>query len=330
MRSLAPWSIAVVFAAGLGACRGTRLSSGGAPAPAATDETPRPFTAPLPVLRTPARVVIYGDSRPKIALEVWREDATEPRRAVIAKIAAEHPDLVVHSGDLVRTGSSAPEWAFFDREMAPLRDARIPFYPALGNHEYVGERGAATANFTARFPRLAGRRWYDLLVGPLAIVVVDTNLDDLPSAAVEEECAWYLARLAAFDADPAVRGVFVVGHHPPQTNATVHGPSAAVRARFLEPLKRSAKGKAIFSGHVHAYERFLEDGVHLVVSGGGGAPRMQVREGLRAPDLFQGPPVRPFHVCLVTVEEHRAVVDVLMLDDVTGAWSKGDGFVVPW
>jgi 3',5'-cyclic AMP phosphodiesterase CpdA len=281
-------------------------------------------------MRLPAKLVVYGDSRPKIALEFWRPDASVPRRAVIERIAAERPALVVHSGDLVRVGASAEEWRGFDSEIAPIRDAGIPFFPALGNHEYVGAEAEAMANFEARFPLLAGRRWYDLRAGPLAVVVIDTNLEDLSSARVEEQCAWYRGRLRDLDADPAVRAVFVVGHHPPLTNAVVHGPSAAVRARFLEPAKEHAKVKAFFSGHVHAYERFEEDGIHLVVSGGGGAPRMEVRDGLRARDLFSGPPVRPFHYCLVTVEERRAVVDVIMLDDATGAWARGDGFVVGW
>jgi len=106
--------------------------------------------------------------------------------------------------------------------------------------------------------------------------------------------------------------------------------SAAIRARCFEPAKAHKKVRALFSGHVHAYERFEEDGIELVVSGGGGAPRMEVRDGLRARDLYAGGPVRPFHYCLVTVEARRAVVDVMMLDDAAGTWFRGDGFAVAW
>lgn len=52
----------------------------------------------------------------------------------------------------------------------------------------------------------------------------------------------------------------------------------------------------MISGHAHAYEHFVEQGVQFVVSGGGGGPRVKLREGSRArEDRFEGPSPRPFH-----------------------------------
>jgi hypothetical protein len=56
---------------------------------------------------------------------------------------------------------------------------------------------------------------------------------------------------------------------------------------------------AVFSGHNHIFERYLYNGIHYLVTGGGGAPLY----GLAADNV---PPVRLFgrSAC------HRCVVDV--------------------
>ncbi len=304
------------------ACHGTGPARG--PAPAAAR-----FTAALPAeVSLPARVAFYGDSRPRLPVEFWREDATWARLEVIRRLAEERPSLIVHSGDLVANGDAPQAWARFDAETAPIRDAGVPFYPLLGNHEFSGDDAAGLRFYFERFPLLAQRRWYDLLVGPLLVLAVDTNADALSRGAVDAQDAWFRARLSAADGDPAVKWVVVVGHHAPYTNASLHKPDAFTQGRFVVPAMASGKFRVFVSGHVHSYERFAIEGRQFVVSGGGGAPRVDLVPGHRFREAWTGPPQRPFHYLLATVELDRVVFDVMMLDDRTHAWSRGDGFEV--
>ncbi len=291
-----------------------------------------PFTAELRPVRLPARIIFYGDSRPRVFVETgWRADPGEAvRREVIRAIAAERPALIVHSGDLVSWGDSPGAWSIFDRDHAAFRDADIPFYPALGNHEYYGWNTIGLWNYFQRFPLLQERRWYELRVGPLAILVVDTNAGALDPWSVEDQQRWYEERLQATATDGSVRCVVVVGHHSPFTNAISHGPDDSTQQRFVEPGRRFPKVKLFVTGHVHSYERFEIDGRTFVVSGGGGAPRFSLRTGAdaRYRDSFAGPQYRPFHYCVATLEEHRLTIDVMMLDDEAMTWSRGDAFTI--
>jgi hypothetical protein len=91
--------------------------------------------------------------------------------------------------------------------------------------------------------------------------------------------------------------VLVLAHHPPWTNGTVTGPSELVERTFVPAFLRARKTLGMFSGHVHAYERFSRQNRHLVVCGGGGGPRHELLppERRRFHDLFMGRALRDFH-----------------------------------
>ena len=78
--------------------------------------------------------------------------------------------------------------------------------------------------------------------------------------------------------------------------APLDGESEWVRDTVFPLLTRYPKVRMLLSGHVHAYEHFLIDGIHCVVSGGAGSPLQWLSdpddEDAR-PDLYRGP--RDFH-----------------------------------
>ena len=291
-------------------------------------------SAPTPVdsIRqslTTRRIVIYGDSRPAVSGEslfMGRRDPVKERALIIEQIAREKPDLIIHSGDLVARGSSEGKWEEWEKTHRPILDARIPFYPALGNHEYVGDNEEALGYFHKRFPALGGCRWYTIKSGPMLFVMLDSNFDAFDGKEADREEAWYRKILKEADVDAEVRAVIVVCHHPPYTNSKTHGPSEEVRRRFAGPAKECAKFRFFVAGHVHNYERFLIDGVPFVVSGGGGAPQTAVRtQNYRTDPVYVGPSLRPFHYLVVAVGEKKATVDVMMLQS-DESWKGGDRF----
>ncbi|MBI4565144.1 MAG: metallophosphoesterase [Planctomycetes bacterium] len=275
------------------------------------------------------RLIVYGDSRPAQTAEtliLGRRDPVEERRLVIEQIAAEAPDLVIHSGDFVARGADAEDWSEWARNHRLLAAERA-FYPALGNHEYRGGHSLGRANFHRRFPRLDGRHWYSVRYGPLLFVILDSNFDEIGGLACDRQDRWLERTLQEAERESATRAVILVCHHPPYTNSTVHGPSEEVRRRFVDPARKCGKFRALFAGHVHNYERFHLDGIHYVVSGGGGAPQTSVfiGERVRTLPVYEGPELRPFHYLLLRLEGTRVEVDVMMLQ-ADRSWSPGDRF----
>jgi 3',5'-cyclic AMP phosphodiesterase CpdA len=284
------------------------------------------------VLRT-GRFAAVGDLQRTSLAEVWRESNDREREGVIQSIAGDGPDFVALLGDLVFRGSSGAEWARFDTLAAPLREARIPVVPILGNHEYWVARRPALANFFARFPNLGGRHWHATRYGPLSVVALDSNIRFLARPAWEEQKSWFAGELARSDADRRVRGTLVLVHHPPYTNSTVTGDEPHVQRAFVPPFAAARKTIAMLSGHVHSYERFERGGKVYVVAGGGGGPRVRLAAGNRrrhADDLFDGPSVRHFHYLLSTVTAEGLSFEMKGMDKGGSRFEALDGFLLPW
>ncbi len=286
--------------------------------------------------RTTGRFIIYGDTRASVPFEwVKREtDYSSERGQITVQIVAEKPEFIVHTGDLVGRGSSNTAWAKWDNDMKAVGDSRIVMYAAFGNHEYWYDSGEASTLFALRFPHLQGRHWYGLRYDRVLLVILDSNFDSMKSTdrTAEQNAArqdaWLDRALAEAESDASITTVILCAHHAPYTNSTTHEPDAESQRRFVGRAKKCSKYRAYVAGHVHNYERFVIDGVQYVVAGGGGAPKTAVDvEKPKFKDEFQGPAVRPFQYCVVTVEATRIVFDVIMLKD-DGTWYRGDGFVL--
>lgn len=253
-------------------------------------------------------------------------------------IARARPDLVLDTGDLV-PGAFEASWRAFDRDVAPLRDARIPIEAVPGNHETYGvvpcsRRGRIRmAPFLARFPRAGGARWGARDLGSARLWLLDSNARALAEDERRAQEAWLDAAVAEADADPSVELVVAAWHQPPFTNTSKYGDDRFSAASFLPRLRRSKKLGAVFCGHVHGYERFYVEGVSLVVSGGGGAhahafPRDHAR--WRHTPAFDASGLPHFHYVDVEIEgaRARAVTRHLALgsDGEAPRWLEGDRF----
>ena len=275
----------------------------------------------------PPAFIIFGDTRRRLTLEVFRPSADAERLLVIQALAAEDPAFVLNTGDLVGRGSKAEDWRTFHGENRPLFSKRIPYYPCLGNHEFYGDDRLALEHYFDAFPGLKGRRWYEIRFRSTLTAVLDSNFDELEDADVESQDRWLADLLAAAEKDPSVRHVVVCTHHPPYTNSRVHGDSKPVQEHFVRKL--TPKAKVFVSGHVHSYERFEKDGRQFVISGGGGAPLTPVDvEKPAHADSFKGSAIRPFHYCRFTLEGERLRCDTLMLQE-DRTWKRVDGFECP-
>ena len=88
------------------------------------------------------------------------------------------------------------------------------------------------------------------------IVVAATDLHVEGTPKVWTKTADSERTIARHDADPNVRAIVGLWHHPPMTNSWLVTPCPVVRREFVSRLAASPKAIAAFSGHCHGFEHF--------------------------------------------------------------------------
>jgi hypothetical protein len=246
------------------------------------------FEVPQAEIGKHAKVIVYGDQR---FTDPENTKVTNPkvRRWLVQKIAEEHPDAILMSGDVPYSGDVVNDYAVYKSETEIWRDEHLHVYPALGNHEFHGDPQQALEHWWNAFPQMRDRRWYSVKLGKdIYTIALDS---DTSLAKGSNQLNWLNAQL--MNLPKTTRFVFISLHHPPvadfQTRINVsHNPrpNEITLRDDLEALAPQVKAKIIVSaGHIHNYERFSRNGVTFLVSGGGAASPVQVE---RAPeDLYQ-------------------------------------------
>ena len=183
------------------------------------------------------RIAVFGDTQKGIA--AFAELAARAKSQLV--------DLAVHTGDLV----SHADTGHYDLALTWVGRAHlgVPFVVAPGNHDLKGN----VALFQERIgPRQLGWRW-----GPVDLVVADNGLGPPDEASVE--------RLLA----AAKRPILLFLHVPPfEESGGAYIPKPAYKS-FLEMLRKYPV-RYVFSGHAHAYRRFVHEGTVFIANGVGG------------------------------------------------------------
>ncbi|MFM2125554.1 MAG: hypothetical protein RL328_2005 [Acidobacteriota bacterium] len=334
----------------------------------------RPPAAQLPAEADSSNIthfsfVVYGDTRGRQDGKAVQYEHSTLMDGMIANIrrlqSGNAPvKFVVQSGDAVVNGDRAEQW---NVSFVPIIDrltqtANVPYFFALGNHDVSNPgSGAQTAETAQRQPglknsldalaklippngsprRLRDYPTYSIAYGNTFVVFLDTNL-----VGDEKQFAWTKSQLAGLDRG-RYQHVFVVTHYPVFSSgshggARVEIATTELRNRWM-PLFREHHVEAVFSGHEHLFEHWVEyytdaSGEHrmdLVVSGGGGAPlyaysqepdlraylqsnaAAKVRvEHIAKPGAEPGS--NPYHFLLVTVDGDRLDMEVIASD-----WGRG-------
>jgi acid phosphatase type 7 len=238
--------------------------------------------------------VVYGDTR-------TRHDF---HRKVAAAIAKADPDFVVHTGDLVSDGAQTSLWPiFFSIEKELLR--KTAFFPSLGNHERNNPQYYQF--FDVKDP------YYSFNWGNAHFTVLNSDLGNAgadPAAKEKfwaEQKQWLAADLRASQKSDFR---FVVFHHPPFTAYAKRQQEKSNTADFV-PLFEQYKVTAIFNGHDHNYQHHLKNGIHYIVTGGGGAPLYPVDAPI--PEMTKKVESTE-HFVKVSVNGKQARVEAVALD----------------
>jgi len=317
-------------AAGTSDARPRALQSSAAQAPAPDISAPT-FTVEEGDLRTPPTVIAYGDMRFTDPTNVTATNPTA-RQALVKRIAEEKPDAVLLNGDVPWRGGTPGDYQVYAAETEIWRDARLRIFPALGNHEFSHcEVPDCLANWWAAFPEFKGRRWYSVRLGSrIHVIALDSDDSLLPGS---EQRHWLEAQIASLPA--GIKFVLISMHHPPvadiQTRYNVdHNPrpNEITLAQYLQTAAAASKAKfVVVAGHIHNYERTLQDGVVYLVSGGGGAIPYPVD---RTPsDLYQDSGFPNYHyVKFVLAGDTLTGTMVRLADPAAGTWEAKDKFTI--
>jgi len=280
-------------------------------------------------LQKPTTVIAYGDMRFTDPSNV-KATNTPARRALVARVAQERPDAVLLNGDLTMHGGDQGDYAIYQTETQAWRDAHLRVFPALGNHEFANcEIRQCLQNWWRTFPELEDRRWYSVQLGTkLYVIALDSNDSLLPGS---PQHRWLEAQIASLPRN--VKFVFITMHHEPVADIQLGAddnprPNEIAVVDLLNKEKLKSKVKFIVvAGHIHNYERFEQDGVVYLVSGGGGAPQQTIE---RTPtDLYQDDSYPNFHYVKFALTGDTVDATMYRLADTSGpVWESKDTFKI--
>ncbi|AEX85694.1 hypothetical protein XO10_06355 [Marinitoga sp. 1135] len=206
------------------------------------------------------KFVVYADTR----------TYNKRHRMVADKIAEENPDFVIHVGDLVMDGRIMSDWDGFFWAIKNMA-AKAPFYPVLGNHEY-NSKYYFSSFVTPQGGGDYNEQYYSFDYGNAHFVVLDADilLMQKDKEGMERETQWLINDL---EKHKDAKWKFVFFHEPFWTNCTEYGKDpVSPTIDYWKPVFEKYGVDIVFNSHYHMYERFTNNKIEYIVTGGGGAP----------------------------------------------------------
>jgi len=193
------------------------------------------------------RFAVYGDSQRGVRIH----------RRIARAIQLSGAAVVLHTGDYVQDGRRGEQW---DEQFAgPARGLlkNVLFLGVQGNHDRDSPR------YYELLSPPGGKSWFCAVRSPVAFFGLDSNR---PLGEESEQIAWLREELRACR-EPWK----VVFFHEAPYSSSWPWPGGSLKTReVLMPLLDEAGAVAVFSGHIHNYERFHRAGIPYFITGGGG------------------------------------------------------------
>jgi 3',5'-cyclic-AMP phosphodiesterase len=155
------------------------------------------------------------------------------------------PDAVLCTGDLVDTGDAEE----YERLADILASLDLPTYLVAGNHDDREKLRAAFAGVAAYLPR-EGPLHYAVELGPLRLVVLDTNVPGEPGGRLDAgQLSWLDARLSEEPDRPTI----IAQHHPPFRTGMQHMDRMGLEGieGLAAVIARHQQVERILCGHLH-------------------------------------------------------------------------------
>jgi len=207
---------------------------------------------------------------------VWADNhtGTDTFGALSEQMASFNPWFILGVGDLVQSGKNENEWRelLFNPARALLHETA--FYSAVGSHE---ENADIMFEYYS-FPYPEGRpEWeatYSFTYGNAFFLVIDAQQFFAPVLGIENDFSLWIREQAASEAAQKATWRFALSHEAGYSEGWSNGRcwfEGNMQVRdWLMPLLSENGFHALFSGHTHAYERGMADGLAYFITGGGG------------------------------------------------------------
>jgi tartrate-resistant acid phosphatase type 5 len=232
----------------------------------------------------------------------WGRNGTNHQREVAAQMAktAENGGgrCVLSVGDnFYEDGvqsTSDPQWRTSYEDIYSARSLQIPWYVALGNHDYRGVP-QAQIDYAKTSPRWRMPSRYYKVSGSgmdaphLDLFVIDTSplvnkyrenvhtviAENVASQDVSAQLRWLDEQLGKSTAEWKL----VIGHHTIYSGGSGHGDTPETEA-LIDPLLRKHRVQAYINGHDHDLQHIRRNGVDYICCGAGSEVRpVQAIEG---------------------------------------------------
>ncbi len=210
----------------------------------------------------PFRFAVMGDSRDGEKVYIQLE-----KRALERK-----PHFIIHLGDMIPIPHEKEWQTFFENS----RQVNLPFFPVVGNHD-VGTTTLGEEIYRKQFFLPENKTYYAFRVGGILFVILDSEKGR--GRIINEQLSWLEDILSS--SKEKIKLVFI--HRPLflPVDSLKTG-----RAMDKYPLERDDlhrlflknKVKAVFEADDHRYDRREQDGTLYLISGGGGAPLISLKE----------------------------------------------------
>ena len=219
-----------------------------------------------PPLASPIRFAGWADNQS--GWEVFTEQ--------VPLLIDDGPQFVIGVGDLVNDGKNAPDWKqqLFDPARALLH--QVPLFAAIGNHEGNAHFWYDLMSYPFPEGDAQHESYYTYTWGNTFFLVFDPYKLPCAFGDIETPHSEWLKEVAASEEAQAATWRIVYAHEPAESecwgdgSCTYHG-NPCVREGVL-PLLAEHGFHVYFSGHTHAWERGIVEGmVHMIVGGGGGS-----------------------------------------------------------
>jgi Icc-related predicted phosphoesterase len=206
--------------------------------------------------------------------------------------AARGVDFLIVAGDLTGSGTESEFQAF----VSALEDSGVKCYTVPGNHD------VATSPVTGNYTRFMGKPRQSFSYKNAHFVLIDNSTQEL--GFYPEQREWVeedldTARKLGFE------HIIAVAHVPPgypysAKASTAQIPGIDANAE-LAPVLEAGGADELFCGHIHNYRADSERGLPITITGGAGAPLMDI-----------GGPAY-YHYVLVEVDGDRLTKQVIRL-----------------
>jgi predicted phosphodiesterase len=252
---------------------------------------------------------------------------TEHEKVIHSMLKHNPQTLILHTGDFTYDGS-IDEWV--PTLLQPGRDIykNNVFYGSIGNHCY--DRRNDVGSYQHLFSRSAdpnapdSELYYSFDYGNVHFVALDLNWNDGVDYSVGTTQYNWLKKDLESEAAKRATWIVVFGHYPAYTTGN-HGNDNDIRAirGSLVPLFENTGVDIYICGHDHIYERSYKNGVHYLVTGGGGAPLRKINV-VADPYREYGMNPTGYNHCLI-----EAGTDTMTVKAFDVAGSMFDIFSVP-